>query len=63
MKAIWRCARRSASAGRESKARQELELLYGQLVDGVRQARWTAQEAFLDEVEHLKDRAKALFAR
>ena len=55
--------RRSASDGRESRARQELEMLYGQLVDGVRQARWTAQEAFLAEVEHLKDRAKALFAR
>lgn len=48
---------------RGERARERLEHLYGRLVEGVREARWNAQEAFFDELDALEERARHLFRR
>ena len=53
--------RRAWRDARVERAREDLEHLYGQLIEGARQAKWTTQEAFFDELDALKARAKQLF--
>ena len=55
--------RRAWRDARVDRAREDLERLYGNLVEGMREARWTTQEAFFDEIDALKQRAKDLFSR